>query len=63
MRVTVAKKLKAIEEWLTPKNKHKIRSFLGMFTYYRLFISSFTDIVKPLTKSWRGNKPSSGPQR
>jgi hypothetical protein len=30
-------KQKAARECLTPKNKHKIRSFLGLCTYYRLF--------------------------
>jgi hypothetical protein len=42
--------LEAVRECLTPKNKHKIRSFLGLCMYYRRFISSFANIVKPLTK-------------
>jgi hypothetical protein len=45
-----SEKLKAMQEWPTPKNKHEIRSFLGLCTYYRRFISGFTDIAKPLTK-------------
>jgi hypothetical protein len=47
---TDPEKLKAMQEWATPKNKHEIRSFLGLCTYYRRFISGFTDIAKPLTK-------------
>jgi hypothetical protein len=43
-------KLKAAQEWQTPKNKHEIRSFLGLCTYYRRFIFGFTNIVKPPTK-------------
>jgi hypothetical protein len=39
-----------MREWPTPKNKHEIRSFLGLCTYYRHFISGFANIVKPLTK-------------
>jgi hypothetical protein len=37
-------------DWPTPKNKHGIRSFLGLCTYYRRFISGFANIAKPLTK-------------
>jgi hypothetical protein len=32
------------------KNKHEIRSFLGLCTYYRRFISGFVNVVKPLTR-------------
>jgi hypothetical protein len=47
---TDPKKLKVVREWPTPKDKHKIRSFLGLCTYYRRFISGFANIAKPLTK-------------
>jgi hypothetical protein len=47
---TDPEKLKAIQEWLTLKSKHKIRSFLGLCTYYRWFTSSFANIAKSLTK-------------
>jgi hypothetical protein len=43
-------KLKAVRQWPTPRNWHEIRSFLGMCTYYRRFISGFANIAKPLTK-------------
>jgi hypothetical protein len=42
-------KLKALQEWPTPKNKHEI-SFLSLCTYYRRFTSGFANIAKPLTK-------------
>jgi hypothetical protein len=44
------KKLKAIWKWPTPRKKHGIRSFMGLCTYYRWFVSGFTDIAKPLTR-------------
>jgi hypothetical protein len=53
---TNPEKLKAIREWPTPKNKHKIRSFLGLCTYYRKFTSSFVNIAKSLTKLTEENQ-------
>jgi hypothetical protein len=47
---TNPEKLKAVRESPTPKNKHKIRSFLGLCTYYRRFIFGFANIAKPPTK-------------
>jgi hypothetical protein len=47
---TDPKKLKAMQEWPTLKNKHEIRSFLGLCMYYRQFISGFANIAKPVTK-------------
>jgi hypothetical protein len=42
--------LRAVKECLTPKNRHEIRSFLGLFMYDRGLISGFTNIAKPPTK-------------
>jgi hypothetical protein len=47
---TDCEKLKPLPQWSTPKNKHNIRSFLGLSTYYGWFISGVTNIAKPLTK-------------
>jgi len=33
-----------------PNDKHRLRSLLGLCTYYMRFISGFTDLAKPLTK-------------
>jgi hypothetical protein len=47
---TDPEKLKAVWEWPIPKNRHEIKSFLGICTYYRQFIYGSANIVKPLTK-------------
>jgi hypothetical protein len=47
---TDPEKLKAVREWPTLKDKHGIRSFLGLCTYYRRVIPGFANIAKPLTK-------------
>jgi hypothetical protein len=39
-----------------PESNHEIRKFLGLYAYYRRFISSFPDLAKPLTK--RTEKPA-----
>jgi hypothetical protein len=54
---TDPKKLKAMQEWPTPRTKHEIRSFLGLCTYYRRFISGFANIAKPLTKLTEEKQP------
>jgi hypothetical protein len=41
----------------TPKNKYEIRSFPGPCTYYRRFISGFSNIEKPLTKLTEQKEP------
>jgi hypothetical protein len=38
---TDPEKLKVMRDWQTPKNKRKVRSFLGLCTYYRRFLSGF----------------------
>jgi hypothetical protein len=54
---TDPEKLKAVREWPIPKNKHEIRSFLGLCTYYRRFISVFANIAKSLTKPTEQKQP------
>jgi hypothetical protein len=47
---TDPEKMKAVWEWLTPKNKHEIGSFPALCAYYRRFISGFAVIARPLAK-------------
>jgi hypothetical protein len=43
------KKVKAIMEWLVPKNAHEVRSFMGLVGYYRRFVEGFSKIAKTIT--------------
>jgi hypothetical protein len=54
---TDQEKWKAVRKWPTPKNKHEIRSFLDLCTYYRRFIPGFADIAKLLTKLTEQKQP------
>ena len=42
-------KIQAILEWPTPRNVTKLRSFLGLYTYYRRFVRGFSQLTAPLT--------------
>lgn len=41
-------KVKAFIKWKPPLTVRGIRSFLGFGNYYRMFISSYTNIARPL---------------
>ncbi len=45
---TDPEKIRAVKEWPTPKNVSELRSFLGLCSYYRKYIQSFSQIAKPL---------------
>jgi hypothetical protein len=49
-KTTGLEKLEAIQELPNLKNKPEIRSFMGLCTYYRWFISGFDNVVKLLIK-------------
>ena len=50
-------KTKTIESYQPPDNPDKIRSFLGLLSYYRAFIPNFSKKAEPLTKLLRGKEP------
>jgi hypothetical protein len=41
-------KVKAIKEWLLPRNIFEIRSFYGLASFYRKFIRNFSGICTPM---------------
>lgn len=49
-------KTEAIRNWPRPKNVPDIRSFLGLASYYRKFIPSFSEISFPLNQLTRKNQ-------
>ena len=42
------KKVQAVQDWPTPTNATEVRQFLGLASYYRRYISWFSDIAAPL---------------
>ena len=42
------KKIRAIEDWLVPKDVTDVRSFMGITDYYRSLIEGFLRIVNAI---------------
>ena len=45
--------VEAIMSWEKPKSVFEIRSFLGLFGYYRRFIEDFSRLAAPMTRLTR----------
>ncbi|XP_052726000.1 uncharacterized protein LOC128194436 [Vigna angularis] len=50
-------KVRAVLEWESPRSVTKVRSFVGLASYYRRFIEGFSKIVAPLTQLTRKDQP------
>lgn len=48
-------KIKAIQEWPTPKCVKDAQAFHGLANYYRQFIKGFSMMAKPITKLFKKN--------
>ena len=46
---TEADKMEAVNSWRTTTSKQQVKSFLGLASYYRMFVSVFSAIADPLT--------------
>ena len=42
-------KIRAIMDWVTPKNLDEVRSFMGLVGYYKRFIRNSSRIAYPIT--------------
>jgi len=51
------RKVNAVKEWPMPSNVSELRSFLGLTSYYRKFIKSFSTIAAPLTMLLHKDQP------
>nr|GFC15804.1 putative reverse transcriptase domain-containing protein [Tanacetum cinerariifolium] len=49
-------KIEAVKNWTSPTTPTKVRQFLGLAGYYRIFIEGFSKITKPLSKLTQKNK-------
>ena len=50
-------KIKAIMDWPILKNIHDVRSFLGLASYYRVYVDGFSKIVSPISDLLKIEKP------
>jgi len=49
-------KVKAIKEWLQPRNVQEVKQFYGLINYYQRFIHYFSIIAAPLSDLFRSHE-------
>jgi len=49
-------KIEVVKDWPTPSEVRKVRSFLGLASYYRRFVPTFAEIAAPLHSLTMKNK-------
>ena len=49
-------KIEAVKEWPIPRDTSELRRFLGFASYYRRFISKFSQKAKPLNDTLKGSQ-------
>ena len=52
---TDPEKIKAVQNWSTPKNVKELQQFLGFVGFYRRFVKGFSSIASPLHLLLRGH--------
>ena len=45
-----------VKNWPIQKDKHELRSFLGLATYYRRFVKNFAEVARPLHQLTENNR-------
>ena len=50
-------KISVVRDWPVPRNITELRSFLGLCSYYRQFVKSFSDIAAPLHRLQQKDVP------
>ena len=50
-------KIETLKNWVRPTNVSKIRSFVGLASYYRRFVKGFSSIASQLTNLTKQNVP------
>jgi hypothetical protein len=51
-----SEKIKAIKNWAIPTNVKAVRSFIEFANFYRMFIPTYSDIIRPFVDLTKKNK-------